>query len=179
MKRNNILHYTLELIVMLGYLVLGVTLLTYIINSVPMDRVFIGFVLIADGVIGLTDYFTWRFSVRVKSIQSAIASLATVGLGIVFILIDMEPTLLCVLLGSFCIGVSVARIATAVINLTRQPLLNSIKIIISITEIVFSILLIIRTMNSLDAHMTFIGIAFAVEAFILLVEFIVHRYQGI
>ena len=179
MKRNNIVHYTLELIVILGYLVLGVTLLTYIIQKVPMDRVFIGFILIADGVIALTNYFTWRYSIRIKNIQCIVASLLTAALGVVLVLVDMEASLLCIILGSSCIGFSIRRIPTSVMNLTRQPLLNSIKIILSITEIVFSILLIIRTVNSLTAHMTFVGIAFAVEAFTLLVEFIVHRYQGI
>ena len=179
MKRNNILHYTLELIVILGYLVLGVTVLTYVMQSVPMDHVFIGFILLADGVISFTDYITWKYSVRVKSVQSAVSALASIALGAVFIFVEMDATLFCILFGSFSIAFSIVRIITAILNLTRQPLLNGIKIILSITEIVFSVLLIIRTVNSLYAHMTFLGIAFAIEAFILLVEFMVHRYQRI
>ena len=179
MKRNNILHYTLELIVILGFLVLGVTVLTYLIQKVPMDNVFIGFIVLADGVISFTDFVTWKYTTRIKSIQSAVAAVAMVALGLIFVFVGMDPTLFCVLFGAFSIAFSIVRIVTAVLNLTRQPLLNGIKIIISITEIVFSILLIIRTMNSLYAHMHFLGIALIVEAFILLVEFMVHRYQGI
>ena len=179
MKRNNILHYTLELIVILGFLVLGITVMTYIFQGVPMDHVFIGSIVFADGVISFTDYFTWKLSTRIKSVQTAVAAIAMVALGAIFIFIDMDPTLFCVLFGAFSIAFSIVRIITAALNLTRQPLLNGIKIIISITEIVFSILLIIRTMNSLHAHMVFLGIALLVEAFILLVEFMVHRYQRI
>ena len=179
MKRNNILHYTLELIVILGYLVLGVTVLTYLIQNVPMDHVFIGFIVLADGVISFTDFVTWKYTTRIKSVQSAVAAVASIALGAVFIFIKMDISLLCILFGAFSIAFSIVRIATAVLNLTRQPLLNGIKIIISITEIVFSVLLIIRTVDSLYAHMTFLGIALLVEAFILLVEFMVHRYQRI
>ena len=179
MKRNNILHYTLELIVILGYLVLGVTVLTYLIQNVPMDHVFIGFIVLADGVISFTDFVTWKYTTRIKSIQSAVAALASIVLGAVFIFVEMDISLLCILFGAFSIAFSIVRIATAVLNLTRQPLLNGIKIIISITEIIFSVFLIIRTVDSLYAHMTFLGIALSVEAFILLVEFMVHRYQRI
>lgn len=179
MKRNNILHYTLELIVILGFLVLGVTVLTYLIHNVPMDNVFIGFIVLADGVISFTDFVTWKYTTRMKSIQSAVSSLASIALGAVFIFVKMDFALLCILFGAFSIAFSIARIATAVLNLTRQPLLNTIKIIISITEIVFSVFLIIRTVDSLHAHMVFLGIALSVEAFILLVEFMVHRYQRI
>lgn len=179
MKRNNILRYSLELIVILGYLVMGITVLTYIFQSVPMDHVFIGFVILATGVIAFTEYFTWKYVVRIKTIQSAVAALAMVALGIVFIVLDMDANLFCIIFGICSIAYAVTQIITAAILLTRQPLLNGIKIIISITEIVFSIFLIIRTVNSLYAHMTFICISLLVEAIVLLIEFMVHRYQGI
>ena len=144
-----------------------------------MDNVFIGSILLADGVIGLTDFFTWKYSVRIKSIQSAVASVLTTALGFVFIFVKMTPALFCILFGAFSIAFAIARIMTAISNLTRQPLLHSIRIILSITEIVFSILLIIRTTYSLYSHMVFLCVALLVEAFILLIEFMVHRYQGI
>ncbi len=179
MKRNNILRYSLELIVILGYLVMGITVFTYLIQSVPMDNVFIGFVILATGVIAFTEYFTWKYAVRIKTIQSAAAALATVALGIVFIVINMEPALFCIIFGVYSIAYAITQIITAAMLLTRQPLLNGIKIIISITEIVFGIFLIIRTTNFLYAHMTFMCVSLLVEAFVLLIEFMVHRYQGI
>ena len=179
MKRANYLRYTLELIVILGYLVTSVTILTYSFLAIPMDHIFIGSILLALGVIEFTDFFTWRYQTRIKSIQSLVMAVAIVAMGAIFIFVEMDIKLLCILFGALSIGSALAKIATGALNLTRQPLLNTIKIIIAIIEIVFSILLIIRTTNSLHAHMTFIGISLAVLTFTLLVEFIVHRYQRI
>ena len=179
MRRNNILRYTLELIVILGYLVMGVSVFTYIVQKVPMDNVFIGFIVLATSVIAFTEYFTWKFVVRIKTIQIAIAALAMLALGIVFIVVEMEPAVFCIVFGICSIAYAVTQIITSAILLSRQPLLNGIKIVISITEIVFSIFLIIRTEIFLYSFMTFICISLLVEAVVLLIEFMVHRYQGI
>ena len=179
MKRNNILRYVLELIVILGYLVMGISVFTYIIQSVPMDHVFIGFIVLASSVIAFTEYFTWKFAVRVKTIQIAIAALAMIALGIVFIVVEMDPALFCIIFGICSIAFAVTQIITSAILLSRQPLLNGIKIILAITAIVFSIFLIIRTVNILYSYMTFICILLLVDAIVLLIEFMVHRYQGI
>ena len=156
MKRNNILRYVLELIVILGYLVMGISVFTYIIQSVPMDHVFIGFIVLASSVIAFTEYFTWKFAVRVKTIQIAIAALAMIALGIVFIVVEMDPALFCIIFCICSIAFAVTQIITSAILLSRQPLLNGIKIILAITAIVFSIFLIIRTVNILYSYMTFI-----------------------
>ena len=179
MKRNNILRYVLELIVILGYLVMGISVFTYIIQSVPMDHVFIGFIVLASSVIAFTEYFTWKFVVRVKTIQIAIAALAMIALGIVFIVVEMDPAVFCIVFGICSIAFGVTQIITSAILLSRQPLLNGIKIILAMTAIVFSIFLIIRTVNILYSYMTFICISLLVEAIVLLIEFMVHRYQGI
>ena len=180
MKRNNLFRYILELIVVLGYLVIGVTVLTYIFQNVPMlDHVFIGFIVLSLGVFGFTDFFTLKYAAKIKSIQSLVRSILMIALGILFIVVDFDNNLLCILYGLFSIGFALISISTAVLNMSRQPLLNGIRLIISITEIVFSILLIIRTVNSLYAHMAFIGIASVVMAVTLLIEFMVHRYQRI
>lgn len=179
MIRNNYLRYTLELIVILGYLIIGVTVFTYTVHRVPMDNVFIGSIVFAIGVIEFTDFFTWKYLTRIRSIQSAFSALVCIALGAVFIFIKMDMELLCILLGANGINSSLARTITASLNLNRQPLLNVIKIILSLIEIVFSILLIIRTLNSLYAHMVFIGVALFLQTFTLVIEFIVHRYQRI
>lgn len=178
MKRKSFLRYALELIVILGFLVIGVAILTYIFQNVPMDRVFIGYIILSSGVIELTDYFTWKYATRIKSVQSLIASLAAIALGIVFMAVKLDIQLVCILFGAFGIAFAIATIITAALNLTRQPLLNGIKIILSIVGLVFSILLIIRTTYSLYSHMLYIGIALVVKAFVLLIEYMVHRYQG-
>lgn len=179
MKRNNVLRYILELIVILGNLVIGVAILTYIFQGVPMDRVFLGSLLLTIGVIGFTEFFTWRYVTRVRSIQSLVASIAKVGLGASFIIFNFDNNLICILIGACSIAFALIRIVTATLNITRQPLLNGVRTVISITEIVFAIILIIRTQDYLRAYMTFVGIALAIEAFVLLIEFMVHRYQRI
>lgn len=179
MKRNNVLRYILELIVILGNLVIGVAILTYIVQDVSMDRIFLGSLLLTIGVIGITEFFTWRYVTKVRSIQSLIASIAKVGLGLSFIIFDFDNKLICILIGACSIAFALIRIVTAILNLSRQPLLNGVRTVISITEIVFAIILIIRTQDYLRAFMTFVGIALAIEAFVLLIEFMVHRYQRI
>ena len=144
-----------------------------------MDHVFIGFIVLASSVIAFTEYFTWKFAVRIKTIQIAIAALAMIALGIVFIVVEMDPALFCIIFGICSIAFAVTQIITSAILLSRQPLLNGIKIILAITAIVFSIFLIIRTVNILYSYMTFICISLLVDAIVLLIEFMVHRYQGI
>ena len=178
MKRKNYLRYALELIVILGYLVIGVSVLTYTIHHIPMDHVFIGFIILSTGIIEFADFFTWKYPVRIRSIQSVLTALVAVGLGAVFIFIKMEMKLLCVLFGIYGIFSALAKTVTGALNLSRQPLLNTIRIVLSIVEIVFSILLIIRTTYSLYSHMLFLGIALTVLTFTLLIEYIVHRYQN-
>ena len=93
------------------------------------------------------------------------------------IIFNLDTKFICILWGSLSIAFAITKIVTAAINMTHQPLLNTVITILSIIEIVFSILLIIRTLDSLHEHMVFIGIALIVEAVTLLIEFLIHRYQ--
>ena len=63
------------------------------------------------------------------------------------------------------------------INILKQPFLNVVIIILCVTEAIFAIFLIANTVEALDHHFIFIGISLLIEAFILLVEFLIHRYQ--
>ena len=177
MKKVNALHILLEVIVILGNLVIGITALTFMIQKASIDRVFVGSIVLAIGVIEFTDFFTWKYATKIRSIQSAVAAVLSIALGLVFIFVVMNSKIMCILWGAFSIAFSGAKIATAMLNMAHQPLLNAIKTILLIVEIVFSIVLIISTLNSLYAHVTFVGIALIIEAVILLIEFMVHRYQ--
>ena len=179
MKRNNILHYILELIVILGNLVIGVAILTYIFQGVAMDRIFLGSLLLTVGVIGFAEFFTWRYVTKVRSIQSLFAAVVKIGLGASFIIFKFDNNLVCVLIGISCLAFALIRIITATLNITRQPLLNGVRTVLSIIEIVLAIILIIRTLDYLRSFMTYVGIALVIEAFVLLIEFMVHRYQRI
>lgn len=178
MKRRSIVHYVLELIVIVGFLTLGVTVLTYLFQKVAFDKIIIGAIILSIGVLELTDFITWKYATRVRSIQSLIAALAGIALGIVILVVkNMDENTMCILWGAFSIAFSVAKIATGTINLVYQPLLNIVKIILAITEIVFSILLIVEKAGAIHAHMVFLSVALIVEAFTLVIEFIIHRYQ--
>lgn len=179
MKRRSLLHMILELIVVLGYLVLGVTVLTFTFQNVPYDRIFIGVLIAATGMLSLTDFFTWKFATRMRSLQTLIASVATIIFGFIVILINIDAKTMCILWGAFSIGYSLARTATATVNLVYQPLINSVRIILAVIEIIFSIILMIRTSNYLNSFIIFMGVALVVEAGVLFVEFMIHRYQRI
>ena len=177
MKRFSLLTLLLETLVILGNLIVGITVLTYMAQYSPIDRVFIGSIILAIGVFGFTEFFSLRYAYKMRSIQSLVASILGIALGIVFIVLDLDVKLVCILWGSFNIAFSVINIITAGINMSHQPLLNGVRAIIAITEIVFSILLIIRTVDSLYVHMMVVGIALVVEAVTLFIEFLIHRYQ--
>ena len=177
MKRFSALTLLLEILVILGNLIVGITVLTYMSQYSPIDRVFIGSIVLSVGVFGFTEFFSLRYAYKMRSIQSLVASILGIALGIVFIALDLDIKLVCILWGSFNIAFSVINIITAGINMSHQPLLNGVRAIIAITEIVFSILLIIRTVDSLYVHMMVVGIALVVEAVTLFIEFLIHRYQ--
>ena len=178
MKKTNVLLIVLELIIIFGYIVIGVTILTYLFQHVAIDRIVIGLILMAVGVFGLTEFFTLKFSVRIKSFPILIVSILSVILGGLFIFIKFNSKDLCIILASCQMAFAIARIATAIVNLLRQPLLNGFRIIIHVTEIVFLIFLLIRTVNVLNAYLIALGIFFLIEATALLIEFLIHRYQN-
>ena len=179
MKRRSFLRYTLELIVILGYLVLGVTIFTFIFQKVPFDKIFIGSLILAIGVLEFTDYITWKYSIKMKNIQYFVGSMVSIALGIIFMVIKMDAKALCYFWGAFSIFFSLVKISTGSISLVYQPLICSVRIVLAITRIVFSILLLARTLNALNPFILFVGISLAIEAVILFIEFMIHRYQRI
>lgn len=178
MKRNNLLHIILEMLVILGFLVIGISILTYLFQGVPMDRLFLGAMILSIGIISFTDFFTWRYATKTKGIQSEVVSFLTIALGAVLLIFPLESKLICILMGAFFILSAVTTIVTAALNLTSQPLLNGIKIVVSIVQIVFSIFLIVRTLDYLSTYMMFLGISLVALAFVLLIEFMIRRYQS-
>lgn len=179
MKRRSFLRYSLELIVLIGFLVLGVTVLTYLFYKIEFDHTIIGSIVLATGVLQLTDFFTWKFARRIRSIQTMIAALASIALGLIFIFVNMDPKVLYILWGSFSIAFALAKIATGATNVSYQPLISTVNIFIAIAEIVFSILLIVRTDRFISSFVMFLAITLIIEAVTLFIEFMIHRYQQI
>lgn len=179
MKRRSFLHYALELIVIFGSLVLGVTIYSFRFDPsrIFFDRIFIGILILAIGFLELIDFITWKYATKIRSIQSLISALVAIALGALFIIAIKNMKTICYLWGGFSIAFALIRVSTASINLTYQPLLNSVKIIFSIMQIVFSILLMVRTINGIESYVLFLGACLIAQAVVLFVEFMIHRYQ--
>ena len=178
MKRVNVLQIVLELIGILGNIIVGTTILTFLYRHVGIDRIFIGLIIIAMGIFGIIEFFTLKFVARNKSIPRLIGCIAFVALGTVFLIVKMDIKLLCIIWGSVSIAVSIAKIVTSALNLLRQPLLNGIRIILNVVTIVFAIILIVRGVNFLTGYLTLLCVTFYMEAATLFIEFIIHRYQN-
>ena len=179
MKRRSFLHIALELLVLLGFLVLGVTILTFSFQKVPFDRIFVGILVSATGMLELIDFITWKYATKMRSLQMFVSAILSVVLGLLIIFIKMETNVFCYIWGGFSIAFALVKIATGTVNLAYQPLVNSVRIILSIIEIVFAILLMVRTDKAINSHILYLGIAFIVEAVTLFIEFMIHRYQRI
>ena len=178
MKRSSFLNILLELIVLFGHLILGVTIVTFLLHHEAISRVFIGLVVTATGMIEITEFFTYKITTKMKSMQNLIAAICMVILGVVFVIVRMDTKILCIILGIACTAFAITRIITAVLNMMRQPLINAVRVILNITMIVLNIFLIVKTIDFLASFTTFIGIAMCIEALILLIEFLIHRYQN-
>lgn len=180
MTKRYTLHIILELIVMVGFLILGITILTFIFQSQPFDRIVIGSLILAIGVLGVADFFTWKYATKRRSIQSLVASILYIVLGaVIMIARNLNPKIWCLIWGIGAIAFSVAKIATGAVNISYQPLINGVRIILAIIQIVFGVLLIVKTVDAVQPCMLFLGISLCVIAFALFIEFVIHRYQNI
>ena len=178
MRKVNVFNIVLELIVILGSVVIGVTLLTYIFQHAYYNKILIALIVLSIGLIGLTEFFTLKFAIRFRSIQNAVGSTLLIALGLIFLIMKIELKQICLIWGIGNIALSVIHITTAVLNILRKPLINGVRIILNILLIVFSIFLMVKNIDYLDTFLIFLGIALLVEAVILLVEFIIERYQN-
>lgn len=177
MKRVSFLHILLEIIVILGNLIIGITVLTYLNHGSHGDQMFVGMILLAIGIIEFTGFMNLKFITKIKSIQNAVVAVLTVALGVIFMVAGMDISQMCLIWGICFIVFSVAKISASIVNLGHQPLLNTVVIVLCIIEIVFSIFLIVQRQESLDRHLVYLGISLVIKAVVLLIEFIVHRYQ--
>lgn len=178
MKKVNVLQIILELIVIVGSLVLGGTILAYHIIESPITRTLVGLIILCIGTIGLTEFITLRLEVKLKNIQSLVLYIISVILGIVLTLVKIEGKYVCVIWGIYGLCFTSARIMTSFLTLLKQPLLNVVRILSNTVAIIFSIVLLINTVDFVKAYFLFTGIILLIEGLILIVEFIIHRYQN-
>ena len=178
MKRINVFNIILQLIVILGSIVIGITVLTYIYQHEYYNKILIGLIIMSVGLMGLTEFFTLRFAIRMRSIQYAVISALEVVLGLLFILLKIEMKQICIIWSIANFVIALTHIITSVINILRKPLINGVRIILNALLVIFSIILLIETIDYLNTFLIFLGISLLVEASILLIEFFISRYQN-
>lgn len=177
MRKTETLHIILELVTILSNIVIGVTILTFLWQKVEASKSYIGSIILAIGTTELVEFFSLSDLAKRRDIPNAIVAIASMifGFTLLFLRIDLKMT--CILWGAFSIAFQVAKIFNAGYNLLKQPFLNSVIIILCIIELILSVFLIVKTVDSLHTHLMFVGISLLVESFLLIVEFVIHRYQ--
>ena len=182
MRKSGTLHIILEIVTILSNIIIGVTILTFIAyqhqESLELNKSFIGSIVLAIGATEMVEFLSLKMLGKLRNIPNAIVAGLSMVLGVLIMAIDMELATTCVLWGVCSIAFQVIKIANAGYNILKQPFLNIVIIILCVTEAIFSIFLITRNVEALDHHFIFIGISLLVEAFILIIEFIIHRYQA-
>lgn len=177
MKKTNTLHIVLELITILSNIVIGVTILTFLTQGVQADKSYIGSIVLAIGATEMVEFLSLKDLAKRRHVLNAIIAILSMAFGVLLLSLPLELPIVCIVLGIVNICFLVVRVVDAAINLLRQPFLQSFIIIICILETMFSIFLIVKTVDALNNFLTYLGIALLVEAFLLVVEFVIHRYQ--
>lgn len=177
MRKTGRLLILLEIVTILSYIIIGVTVLTFLNQGVEPHKSYIGSIVLAVGVTEVVEFLAMRDLVKLKNIPFVVGAVLTVALGIVIMTLHVDLTTACIVWGIGSIALQIIKMVNAGFNLLRQPFLNSFVFILGIGEIIFSIFLIARTIESLPWHLMYYGIALLVKAFLLIIEFMIHRYQ--
>ena len=179
MKKANVLQIILEAIVILGSFVIGGTILMYRILDYPITKTLLGLIILCIGTIGLTEFVSLKLELKLKNALSLVIYGIGVVLGVVLTIVKFESRTLCIIWAAYNICFSAIRIFTSILTWLKQPLLNSSRVLCNLTGIVFSIILVVKTIDFIQAYFLFAGIILLIESSILTVEFIIHRNQNI
>ena len=179
MKKTNTLHIILEVVTFLSFIFIGVTILTFLAypDVDSHNKSFIGSIVFAMGTTELVQYLSLNYLGRRRNILYCIAAGVAMILGIVFMALRVELNTICIIWAIGAIAIEIVKIVNAGFNLMKQPFFNTVAIILSIVGIIYCIFLMINKSSSLIAFFTFIGIALLIKAFVLIIEFFIHRYQ--
>ena len=179
MRKANVLQIILEAIVILGSFVVGGTILLYKILDYPITRTLLGLIILCVGTIGLTEFVTLRLEFKLKSIQSFAIYIIGIVLGIIIVTVKIDSRPLCIIWACYNIGFAIVRILSSVFTVLKQPLLAAVRVLTNFVGLVFSIILICKTIDFIQAYFLFAGIILLIESSILTVEFIIHRNQNL
>ena len=182
MRKSGTLHIILEIVTILSNIIIGVSVLTFIAyqhqESLDLNKSFIGSVVLAIGVTEMVEFLSLKTLAKLRNIPNAVVALLSMITGVLIMAIEMELETACIVWAICAMVFQVVKIVNAGFNVLKQPFLNIVIIILCVTEIIFCIFLLAKTVEALNHHFIFIGVSLLVEAFILIVEFIIHRYQN-
>ena len=179
LRKQNRLHIALELVTIFSFIVIGVTMLTFMYYDVELSKSYIGSLVLAIGVTELVSFLSMKDLVKLRNIPNGITAILQMALGIVLMVIDADLPTACIIWCTCNIVFLVAKVIDAGFNLIHQPFLNIIVIILCIIETIFAIFLLANStdIQALNHHIVFIGVALLIKAVILVIEFLIHRYQ--
>ena len=179
LRKTGRLHIALELVTIFSFIVIGVTMLTFMYYDVELSKSYIGSLVLAIGVTELVSFLSMRDLVKLRNIPSAVTAVLQMILGLILMIINMDLPTACIVWCICNIVFLVAKVIDAGFNLIHQPFLNIIVIILCIIETIFSIFLLANStdIQALNHHIVYIGVSLLVKAFILIIEFMIHRYQ--
>ena len=181
LRRTGRLYIALELVTIFSFIVIGVTLLTFMYYDTEISKSYVGSIVLAIGVTELVSFLAMKDLVKRRNIPNAVTAIAQMIFGVLLLSLNIDLKVTCIVWGICNIVFLVAKVIDAGFNLIHQPLLNVIVIILCITETVFSVFLIAKPtdIQALNHIIVFIGISVLIRAVLLSVEFVIHRYQKI
>ena len=181
MRKSGTLHIILEIVTILSNIIIGVSILTFIAyqyqEGLDLNKSFIGSIVLAIGVTEMVEFLSLKTLSKLRNIPNAAVALLSMITGIIIMTVEMELATACIVWAICAMVFQVIKIVNAGVNVLKQPFLNIVIIILCVTEIIFCIFLLAKPLEALEHHFIFIGISLLVEAFILIVEFVIHRYQ--
>ncbi len=179
LRKQNRLHIALELVTIFSFIVIGVTMLTFMSYELEISKSYIGSLVLAIGVTELVDFLSMRDLVKLRNIPNCVTSVLTMILGVLLLLLDIDLPTTCIVWCICNLVFLVAKVVDAGLNILHQPFLNIIVIILCIIEAIFTIFLLANSANVkvLTNFINYIGIALCIKAVILIIEFVIHRYQ--
>ena len=179
MRKTNTLHVILEIVAIISFIFIGVTVLTFLAYpDVDIhNKSFIGSIILAIGTTELVQFLSLNYLGKRRNVINAVVAGISMALGIVFMAAKLELDTVCLIWAIFAIAFQIAEIINGGFNLMKKPLLNAGVIILCIVEIIYCVFLIINRSKSLIPFFTFLGVSLLVRAFLYIIEFFVHRYQ--
>ena len=178
MKKYSAWKTILEIITLIGYIIVAMMILTYLLRGVNFDRVILGATVAAIGAIDVLNFLTLKHIVKSKNFLLLTVGILELAFGFTLAFLNIDLFLTCVILGWFIIGFSVIKISNAAFNIPQSPLMSIIKGILNTALIVYGILLVVQIEKILNNFMLFNCISLLILAVIYLIEVVVRHNRN-